>query len=276
VLKQRLLTALALIPLVIWAVLELSTAVLGLILALFVLLGSWEWARLIGLHSTLARFAYVTFIAMLLYLSKFLLATSENFIFAALVVAGLWWLIGTVWVFRYRGETGLKPIDTQFGLFVGVIVLIPTWLAMTYIHAFSEDGPAMLLFVMVLIWAADSGAYFAGRKFGKHKLAPQVSPGKTIEGVVGGLVAAALFSVIGATSFDLPVLGGISFVLLSLIVVLLSVIGDLFESLFKRRAGVKDSGQLLPGHGGVLDRIDSLTAAAPIFALALAVFESVS
>lgn len=275
-LKQRLLTALALIPLVIWAVLELSTAVLGLILALFVLLGSWEWARLIGLHSTLARFAYVTFIAMLLYLSKFLLATSENFIFAALVVAGLWWLIGTVWVFRYRGETGLKPIDTQFGLFVGVIVLIPTWLAMTYIHAFSEDGPAMLLFVMVLIWAADSGAYFAGRKFGKHKLAPQVSPGKTIEGVVGGLVAAALFSVIGATSFDLPVLGGISFVLLSLIVVLLSVIGDLFESLFKRRAGVKDSGQLLPGHGGVLDRIDSLTAAAPIFALALAVFESVS
>jgi len=274
VLKQRLLTALVLIPLVVWAVLELSTAVLGLILALFVLLGSWEWARLIGLQTTLARLSYVTFIAMLLYLSKFLLATSENFIFAALVVAGLWWLIGTVWVFRYRGETGLKPIDTQFGLFVGVIVLIPTWLAMTYIHAFSENGPAMLLFVMVLIWAADSGAYFAGRKFGKHKLAPQVSPGKTIEGVVGGLLAAALFSLIGATSFDLPVLGGISFVVLSVIVVLLSVIGDLFESLFKRRAGVKDSGQLLPGHGGVLDRIDSLTAAAPIFALALAVFEA--
>ncbi len=275
-LKQRLLTALILIPLVVWAVLGLSTSVLGLILALFVLLGSWEWARLIGLHSPIVRSAYVAFIAMLLYLSKFLLATSENFIFASLVAAGLWWLIGTVWVFLYRGETGLKPVDTQFGLFVGVIVLIPTWLAMTYIHAFSENGPAMLLFVMVLIWAADSGAYFAGRKFGKHKLAPQVSPGKTIEGVVGGLLAAALFSVIGATSFDLPVLGGISFVLLSVIVVLLSVIGDLFESLFKRRAGVKDSGQLLPGHGGVLDRIDSLTAAAPIFALALAVFEVAS
>ncbi len=275
-LKQRLLTALILIPLVVWAVLELSTTVLGLILALFVLLGSWEWARLIGLHSTLARSAYVSFIAMLLYLSKFLLATSENFIFASLVAAGLWWLIGTVWVFLYRGKTGLKPVDTQFGLFVGVIVLIPTWLAMTYIHAFSESGPAMLLFVMVLVWAADSGAYFAGRKFGKHKLAPQVSPGKTIEGVVGGLFAAALFSVIGATSFDLPVLGGISFVLLSVVVVLLSVIGDLFESLFKRRAGVKDSGQLLPGHGGVLDRIDSLTAAAPTFALALAVFEAAS
>jgi len=273
VLKQRLLTALILIPLVVWAVLGLSTAVLGLILGLFVLLGSWEWARLIGLQSTLARSAYVAFIAMLLYLSKFLLATSENFIFAALIAAGLWWLIGSAWVFRYRGETGLKAVDTQFGLFVGVIVLIPTWLAMTYIHAFSDNGPAMLLFVMVLIWAADSGAYFAGRKFGKHKLAPQVSPGKTIEGVVGGLLAAALFSIIGATSFDLPVLGGISFVLLSVIVVLLSVIGDLFESLFKRRAGVKDSGQLLPGHGGVLDRIDSLTAAAPIFALALAVFE---
>jgi len=276
VLKQRLLTALILIPLVVWAVLGLSTAVLGLILGLFVLLGSWEWARLIGLQSTLARSSYVAFIAMLLYLSTFLLATSAGFVFAVLVVAGLWWLVGTAWVFRYRGETGLKPADTQFGLFIGVVVLIPTWLAMIYIHAFSDDGPAMLLFVMVLIWAADSGAYFAGRKFGKHKLAPSVSPGKTIEGVVGGLLAAALFSVIGAVSFDLPVLGGISFVLLSVIVVLLSVIGDLFESLFKRRAGVKDSGQLLPGHGGVLDRIDSLTAAAPIFALALAVFETVS
>ncbi len=272
-LKQRLLTALILIPLVVWAVLGLNTIVLGLIFGMFVLLGGWEWARLIGLQSTLARSAYVAFIAMLLYLSTFLLATSESFIFNVLVVTGLWWLVATIWVFRYRGETGLKSIDTQFGLFVGVMVLVPTWLAMIYIHAFSEDGPAMLLFVMVLIWAADSGAYFTGRRYGKHKLAPQVSPGKTIEGVAGGLFAAALFSVIGAISFDLPVLGGISFVLLSVIVVLLSVIGDLFESLFKRRAGVKDSGQLLPGHGGVLDRIDSLTAAAPIFALALAVFE---
>lgn len=275
-LKQRLLTALALIPLVVFGVLKLSAFALGLVLALFVLLGSWEWARLIGLGSTMARLSYVAFIAMLLYLSQFLLATSENFIFVALVVAGLWWLIGTAWVFRYRGETGLTPIDTQLGLFIGVVVLIPTWLAMTHIHSFSENGPAMLLFVMVLIWAADSGAYFAGRKFGKHKLAPQVSPGKTIEGVVGGLVAAALFSLIGATSFDLPVLGGVSFVVLSVVVVLLSVIGDLFESLFKRRVGVKDSGQLLPGHGGVLDRIDSLTAAAPIFALALTVFEVAS
>lgn len=275
-LKQRLLTALALIPLVIWSVLELSTNVLGLILAVFVLLGSWEWARLIGLTSTMARLSYVAFIAMLLYLSAFLLATSANFIFVALAVAGLWWLIGTAWVFRYRGQTGLNAMDTQLGLFIGVVVLIPTWLGMTHIHAFSDDGPAMLLFVMVLIWAADSGAYFAGRKFGKHKLAPKVSPGKTIEGVVGGLIAAALFSVIGASSFDLPVLGGVSFVILSVVVVLLSVIGDLFESLFKRRVGVKDSGQLLPGHGGVLDRIDSLTAAAPIFALALIVFEAAS
>jgi len=276
VLKQRLLTALILIPLVVWAVLGLSTPVLSLILVLFVLLGSWEWARLIGLQSTLARLSYVAFIAMLLYLSKFLLVTSENFIFAALVVAGLWWLIGTAWVFRYRGEIGLKPADTHIGLFIGVLVLIPTWLAMIYIHAFSEHGPAMLLFVLVLIWAADSGAYFAGRKFGKHKLAPQVSPGKTIEGLVGGLVAAALFSVVGVGNFDLPVLGGIGFVVLSVIVMLFSVIGDLFESLFKRRASLKDSGQLLPGHGGVLDRIDSLTAAAPIFALALAVFEAAS
>lgn len=274
-LKQRLLTALILIPLVVWGVLALDTEILGLILALFVILGSWEWGRLIGLKSAAAKVGYTLLIVALLsvaYLLSDKLAGSEMVIF---LLAGFWWLLGTAWVFRYRGETGLGSNDTLIGVFVGILVLVPTWLAMIHIHGFSEDGPYMLLFVMVLIWAADSGAYFAGRKLGKHKLAPLVSPGKTVEGVVGGLVAAGVFSVIGAINFDLPVLGVVGFILLSLVVVFFSIIGDLFESLFKRRAGVKDSGQLLPGHGGVLDRIDSLTAAAPIFALGLTVFEGV-
>ncbi len=274
-LKQRVLTALVLIPLVVWGVLKLSTDMLGLILALFVVMGSWEWGRLIGLKSTAARISYSSLIVAMLalvYFSKLKLAGIELAIF---LLAAVWWLVGTRWVFRYRGATGLAGRDSLIGAFVGILVLVPTWLAMIHIHSFSAAGPYMLLFVMVLIWMADSGAYFAGRKFGKHKLAPNVSPGKTIEGVAGGLAAAGIFSIIGAVNFDLPVLGIVGFVILSLIVVAFSIIGDLFESLFKRRVGLKDSGQLLPGHGGVLDRIDSLTAAAPIFALGLTLFEGV-
>ncbi len=272
-LKQRLLTALVLIPLVVWAVLALSTNALGLVLALFVVLGSWEWGRLIGLNSVVARTGYVLLIVTLLLLAHISARQLAGVEFMIFVLAGAWWLIGTVWVFRYHGGTGIKPQDTFIGMIVGILVLVPTWLALTRIHAFSADGPYMLLFVMVLIWVADSGAYFAGRRLGRHKLAPAVSPGKTVEGVIGGLVAAGVFSLIGAFAFDLPVLGAAGFVLLSLVVALFSVVGDLFESLFKRRVGVKDSGQLLPGHGGVLDRIDSLTAAAPVFALGLTLFE---
>ena len=274
-LKQRLLTALVLILLMVWGVLKLSTDALSFILALFVVLGSWEWGRLIGLTSLAAKIFYTILVVGLLALSRLAsidIAGTELAIFS---LAALWWLCGTIWVFRYRGETGLAPKDTLIGVFAGILVLVPTWLALLHIHGFSADGPYMLLFVMVLIWAADSGAYFAGRKLGKHKLAPMVSPGKTIEGVVGGLLAAGIFSLLGALYFNLHVLGVLGFVLLCLIVVLFSIIGDLFESLFKRRVGVKDSGQLLPGHGGVLDRIDSLTAAAPIFALGLTMFENV-
>ena len=274
-LKQRVLTALVLIPLVVWGILKLSTETLGLILALFVVLGSWEWSRLIGLKSSVARVSYSMLVVVLLASTYFFSLKLAGIELAIFLLAGAWWLIGTNWVFRYRGNTGLVGNDTLIGAIVGVLVLLPTWLAMTHIHGFSDEGPYMLLFVMVLIWMADSGAYFAGRKFGKHKLAPMVSPGKTIEGVVGGLVAAGIFSIIGAVNFDLPVLGVVGFILLSLVVVAFSIIGDLFESLFKRRVGVKDSGQLLPGHGGVLDRIDSLTAAAPIFALGLVMFEGV-
>lgn len=272
-LRQRLLTALILIPLVVWAVLGLNTSTLGLILALFVLLGSWEWGRLIGLRSVVARIGYALMIATLLLLVHALTRELSGVALMVFAVAGLWWLIATLWVLRYRGATGVRAVDTFIGMLVGIVVLVPAWLALTRIHGFSAAGPYLMLFVMVLIWAADSGAYFAGRKLGRHKLAPAVSPGKTVEGVIGGLLAAALFALAAAFGFDLPVLGVFGFVLLSLAVVLLSVVGDLFESLMKRRVGVKDSGQLLPGHGGVLDRIDSLTAAAPVFALGLSLFE---
>src|SRR5690606_17335644 len=129
-----------------------------------------------------------------------------------------------------------------------------------------EHGPAVMLFLLLLVVAADVGAYFAGRRFGRNKLAPRVSPGKTWEGVIGGLLGAALIALAGGAWFGVPL---VPFVALCVVAVLASIVGDLTESLFKRHAGVKDSGTLLPGHGGVLDRVDSVTAAAPVFLIGL-------
>lgn len=274
-LKQRLLTAALLIPMVVWGILSLSTATIGWILALFVLIGGWEWARLIGLIDSAARIGYALLVAAALWLAQQFVSSVESAILIVLLLSGLWWLAGASMVFRYRGETGLNGGDRLLGGVIGLLVLIPTWLALTHLHGHSQHGPALVLFLMVLIWGADSGAYFVGRKWGKRKLAPHVSPGKSIEGVIGGMVTSAVIAVIGIALFEMPLASALWFIPLCFVVVVFSVIGDLFESLFKRRVGVKDSGQLLPGHGGVLDRIDSLTTAAPIFTLGLILFGGV-
>jgi phosphatidate cytidylyltransferase len=142
-------------------------------------------------------------------------------------------------------------------------VLVPAWLALVVLH---EHAPQLVLLLILLVVAADVGAYFGGRKFGRHKLAPAVSPGKTWEGVAGGLVAAMLMATAGIYWLHLTPL---PFFALSALVVVASIVGDLTESMFKRHAGLKDSGSLLPGHGGVLDRVDSVTAAAPFFLIGL-------
>lgn len=176
-------------------------------------------------------------------------------------IATVFWLSAFVTVRRYP----LSGITSDRWLpFIGVLLLISSTLA---IYSLWENSPWWLMYLFALVWVADSGAYFAGKAFGKHKLIPDVSPNKTIEGLAGGLALTAV--VIAAVAYDRHLVGLhlVGFVLLSMIVVLASVLGDLFESLLKRRANIKDSGTLLPGHGGVLDRIDSLLAAAPIFAL---------
>jgi phosphatidate cytidylyltransferase len=146
-----------------------------------------------------------------------------------------------------------------------LIVLIPTWLAVVALHESGEQGPLLVMYLLSLIWVADSGAYFSGRAWGKRKLAPSVSPGKSWEGVGGGALLSLAYAVGAAQVLGLPGNQWPLFVVLSLVTVLFSVLGDLTESMFKRHAGIKDSGTLLPGHGGVLDRIDSVTAAAPVF-----------
>jgi phosphatidate cytidylyltransferase len=147
---------------------------------------------------------------------------------------------------------------------LGFLLLVPAWLGLTSLHAASAWW---LMYLFGLVWGADTGAYFAGRAFGKHKLAPHVSPGKTLEGFLGGLALTMAMAVAVAICRDLNSLRLAAFLGLSLLTVLASVLGDLFESMVKRHAGIKDSGTIFPGHGGALDRIDSLTAAAPVFAL---------
>ena len=271
-LKQRLITAAILIPLVIWSIFGLPTLGLALLLALVVLAGAWEWGRLIQLQTVSARLVYVGVIALLMLALAFGIHRENVWIVAILFVAGLWWLVAIAWVARYRGQQRSAPENVLMGALIGGVVLVPGWVALSLVHGHMNHGPTFMLFFMILIWAADSGAYFVGRKWGRNKLLPLVSPGKTLEGVAGAVVAGALMAVVGSWILGLTPLQGLGFVLICVATVLFSIVGDLLESLFKRRVGVKDSGVLLPGHGGVLDRIDSMTAAAPVFALGLMVF----
>jgi phosphatidate cytidylyltransferase len=173
----------------------------------------------------------------------------------------LWWAIAFLWILRY--PTAVPPAIAAIS---GILVLIPAWLAMVAILCVPGQGAAFALLGLCIVFAADIGAYFAGHRFGRVKLAPQVSPGKTWEGLIGGVLLAALTSGAGGLLVGLP--PGVM-VPVGLGVSALSVVGDLTESMFKRSVGAKDSGHLIPGHGGVLDRIDGITAAMPFFALAL-------
>lgn len=268
-LKQRVLTALVLIPLTVWAIFGLHTQYLGAVFAILVLMGSWEWTRLVPLANPLSRVVYLASIAVFL-IGAWILLTQRGTVVPLLGAALIWWIVATIWVARYRGEgAGGQP----FKVIAGWLTLVPAWSALVGLHALPVRGPSILLFVLVLLWVADSGAYFSGRLWGKHKLAPHVSPGKTWEGVAGGVVAAGIYAAAGAYFFEFKNYELVLFVIISVITVGFSIVGDLLESLLKRQKGVKDSGALLPGHGGVLDRVDSVTAGAPVFLLGYSVVE---
>ncbi len=267
-LRQRIITALILIPLVIGGILWLPSAQLGLALGLFVLIGAWEWSALIGIEHWSRRLAYVGLLASLLFNIFFLLEQAWAML-PVLLVAVVWWLWGWRAIVDYVGALGVERAALFRNLLVGVVVLVPSWAALLLLHSQPERGPALLILLLVLIWAADSGAYFAGREFGKRKLAPLVSPGKTWEGVMGALLAVSLVALVGGRLLELDGWRYWGFFVLCWITTVFSIEGDLMESLYKRRAQVKDSGVIFPGHGGVLDRIDSLTAAAPVFTVGL-------
>ncbi len=183
------------------------------------------------------------------------------------MLAGLtWWLVALAWVVRFQQGQAADAMNCPLvRLLVGWLILVPAWVAVVVLHSTPALGPWMVLYLVFLVATADSAAYFVGRRFGKRRLASNVSPGKTLEGVAGALLATTIFATVAGLAFGfVPLLG---FVVVSLITALASILGDLSESVFKRRAGLKDSGSIVPGHGGILDRIDSYTAAAPIFVL---------
>jgi len=263
VLKTRIITALILAPLLAAAVFLVPTVALAGLLAGFVALGAWEWAVLSGLERPAARLFYAASLTAALALAWELEGQAGRLL---LLLGGAWWCIVLAWLLLYESGRLAAPAG-WLKLFAGYWVLAPAWAALIALHGVPGRGPWLVMAVMALVWAADIGAYFSGRRFGRHKLAPRLSPGKSWEGVAGGLALAAVAGAAFAVTDDRPPGVTAIIALAALAIAAISVLGDLFESMMKRLAGMKDSGRLFPGHGGVLDRIDSLTAAAPAAAL---------
>jgi len=259
-LRSRVLTALALAALVIGVLLWLPALVAVLAIVVIVLAGAWEWAGFAGLTSPTQRSLYVLGIAAGIALAWSVTRESAS-VMPFLGLAAVWWLLASCWL-ALAPQRGSR----RAAALAGILVLVPAAVGLGRLALLEPHGRMLLLYLVVLIAAADIGAYFGGRRFGRHKLAPQVSPGKTWEGFAAGMLCSALAGVAGARLFGAPLPDWLA---LCLLVALVSVVGDLIESMFKRHVGLKDSGTLLPGHGGVLDRIDSLTAAAPTFLLGL-------
>ncbi|KDO01580.1 phosphatidate cytidylyltransferase [Pseudomonas donghuensis] len=262
-LKQRIITALILLPIALCGFFLLNGGDFALFVGVVVTLGAWEWARLAGLVGQALRVAYAAVVAGLLML-LYLMPDLAPWVLGASV---LWWALATWLVLTYPRSSELWA-SAACRLLIGLLILLPAWQGLVLLKQWPL-GNWLIMAVMVLVWGADIGAYFSGRAFGKRKLAPQVSPGKSWEGVYGGLALSLVITAVVAISRDWSAGELVLGLFGAAAVVFVSVVGDLTESMFKRRSGIKDSSNLLPGHGGVLDRIDSLTAAIPVFAVLL-------
>ncbi len=263
-LKLRVITALIVAPAVIAAIFLLPLTAFAAVFLVLAGLGVWEWANLAGIRSLVAKVAYVLGYALLAYA-----VLNAPLMWSAVFkgVAVFWALAAiVVLTFPASGQVLVAPVLVP----AGYVAFIGAWLALVALLV--AGGPWLILWVLIVVWAADIGAYFAGRRFGRRKLAPLVSPGKTWEGATGGmLVSVLLGSLLGAT---VPALHALAPELWqwsvgSFVIAVVSIFGDLFESALKRARGVKDSGGLFPGHGGMLDRVDALIAALPCVALAV-------
>jgi phosphatidate cytidylyltransferase len=269
--RTRVIAALVLTPFAIAAILLLPTPWLMALSAVVFLVGLWEWFRLADIDDTLARSVLLVVNLALMVAIVWASRTDHGFSYVLLqimVVAGVvWWLLAGLWLKHYRFASDHDTHARVFKLAAGTLAILPAWCAIGVIHGGQPFGHRWLFVALAIVWAADSGAYFVGRHYGRRKLSPRISPNKTVEGLAGGLacglaVGLAFAPLAGATLAQLPAVA-----LVAVVAVGFSVVGDLFESLLKRHVGAKDSGDLIPGHGGILDRIDGVVAALPAFAL---------
>jgi phosphatidate cytidylyltransferase len=259
-LRQRVLTALVLIAALAVVLFSLPPAATLALVVVAILVGGWEWSAFVAPTRPALRAAFVALLALGIAAAWPLSGTRRGML-ALLVVAGLWWLLAVFWILR-----GPQRVGAVLAAVAGIASLVPVAVALGRLRLEPGQGAWVLLFALLVIMAADVGAYFAGHRFGRIKLAPSVSPGKTWEGVIGGLLFSLIIAIVGARLLGWPVavvaplaVGAAAF----------SVVGDLMESLMKRHSGLKDSGHLFPGHGGILDRFDSLTAGIPLLTLGL-------
>ena len=260
-LKERVFTALVLVAVVLGVMLGLPPIATVWLLTVLVLVGAWEWASFAGFASPAARAIFTMVVALSLVASLYMYAASPGFVWTTLTISMVWWFAAFLWL--CLAPTRVTRVTASLA---GLLSLVPCWLALVYV-TFTTQSTHWVLFTLALVWAADTGAFFAGRWLGRVPLAPRVSPKKTWEGALGGIFASALVAWVAATWWlPVPVW---PFVFTCIAVAALSIVGDLTESMLKRSSGLKDSGSLFPGHGGMLDRIDSVTAAAPALVFAL-------
>lgn len=278
-LKQRIITALILAPLALIAILYLSIPWFALAIAGVVAIGAYEWANMSGITQRPAKAIYAVVVASICVALSMLVHPEQIWVQGQLVpiyqhilmVAVVWWAFSLLMILAYPKYSAFWRNNRAIRAGFGVLTLVPTWVALVTLRTSLYDvdiyyGASLIFYVLGIVWAADIGAFFTGVKFGRRKLRPNVSPGKTLEGLFGGITASFAIIAFAALHYQWEpsriwlniAIGGIT--------VAVSALGDLNESMFKRCAGIKDSGKILPGHGGVLDRIDSLTAAFPVFA----------
>ncbi len=261
-LKYRLVTGAILLLLTLLAILFLPILYFIGLMSAVTLFAAWEWARLIAYRTWQSRLFYVSLVGVMMIVEWF--APIIPILLATLI----WWIIACYWVLKYPDAKQYWSQGFWVRGIMGVLVLVPAWLSLNVIR-YADHGRELIFFLFVLVWASDIGAYFIGKSWGKRPLASSVSPKKTVEGFIGGFVSALFMAWIASMIGKFSLTDGLVIIVFGGIVSLFAILGDLLESMVKRSVGVKDTGHYLPGHGGLLDRIDSLLAAAPIFLLGL-------
>ena len=270
--KTRTLTALVLAPVAIALILFVPTLLFAVITGAVFLYAIWEWTRMLGLRDAGLRGAVVAAHGAAMVA---LWTLRGGPVWWVVILAGVaWWPVAAFWLRHF--SFGVAPTRDHVALKIaaGFFTVVPAWCGLLQVHGSADHGPWWTLFGLMLVWVADSGAYLAGSRWGTTKLAPRISPGKTWAGVYGAVAASAVVGVIGAWLLGLRGMPLAGIFVLAMLTVLASIVGDLFESLIKRHANVKDSGDLFPGHGGMFDRLDSVFAALPVWAAGLALLRA--